>query len=120
MLSISKGYRYYLYGRGCDMRKGFDGLSGLVVNEFKRNPLSGDVFIFFNKPRSHVKLLQWQGDGFAMYCKRLEKGTYEIPEISSASSGIELSSQQLLLILEGISLQSVKKRLRYQQFTLSC
>jgi hypothetical protein len=67
-----------------------------------------------------VKLLQWQGDGFAMFYKRLEKGTYEIPEISSATSGIELSSQQLLLILEGISLQSVKKRARYEQLALSC
>jgi len=115
MLTISKGYRYYLYGKRCDMRKGFDRLCGLVVNEFLQDPLSGDVFIFFNKPRSHVKLLQWQGDGFAMFYKRLEKGTYEIPDIDSTKVGAELTSQQLLLILEGISLMSVKKRVRYQQ-----
>jgi transposase len=115
MLTISRGYRYYLYGKRCDMRKGFDGLCGLVVNEFAQNPLSGDIFIFFNKPRSHVKLLQWQGDGFAMYYKRLEKGTYEIPEIDSSKSALELTSQQLLLILEGICLSSIKKRKRYQQ-----
>lgn len=119
MLSISKGYRYYLYGRGCDMRKGFDGLCGLVVNEFKYDPLSGDIFIFFNKPRSHVKLLQWQGDGFAMYYKRLERGTYEIPSIDRTKMSLELTSQQLMLILEGISLQSVKKRKRYEQFVRS-
>lgn len=102
------------------MRKGFDGLCGLVQNEFAKNPLSGDIFIFFNQRHTHVKLLQWQGDGFAMFYKRLEKGTYEIPEISSSSASIELTSQQLMLILEGISLLSVKKRVRYEQFALSC
>src|SRR5208283_2778468 len=115
MLTISRGYKYYLYGKACDMRKGFDCLCGLVQNEFVQNPLSGDIFIFFNLHRTHVKLLQWQGDGFAMFYKRLEKGTYEIPEISATSISVELSCQQLLLILEGISLLSVKKRVRYQQ-----
>jgi transposase len=102
------------------MRKGFDSLSGLVQNEFAKDVLSGDIFIFFNQRHTHVKLLQWQGDGFAMFYKRLEKGTYEIPDNSSTASGIEVSSQQLLLILEGISLQSVKKRVRYEQFALGC
>ena len=95
------------------MRKGFNGLCGLVRNEFLQNPLSGDVFIFINRPRNRIKLLHWQGDGFAIYYKRLEKGTYEMPEINSTSASIELDAQQLLLILEGISLLSVKKRRRY-------
>ena len=101
------------------MRKGFDCLCGLVVNEFKQDPLGGDVFIFFNKPRSHVKLLQCQGDGFAMFYKRLERGTYELPEIDTTKASLEVSSQQLMLILEGISLQSVQKRRRYEQFVRS-
>jgi transposase len=113
MLTISRGYKYYLYGKVCDMRKGFDCLCGLVRNEFAQNPLSGDIFIFFNQRHTHVKLLQWQGDGFAMFYKRLEKGTYEVPAIISSSVSVELTSQQLLLILEGISLLSVKKRVRY-------
>jgi len=95
------------------MRKGFNGLCGLVRNEFLQNPLSGDVFIFINRPRNRIKLLHWQGDGFAIYYKRLEKGTYEMPEIKTDSASIELDAQQLLLILEGISLLSVKKRKRY-------
>lgn len=70
-----------MYGKGADMRKGFNGLCGLVRNEFLQNPLSGDVFIFINRPRNRIKLLHWQGDGFAIYYKRLEKGTYEMPEI---------------------------------------
>jgi transposase len=115
MFNISKAYRYFMYGRRADMRKVFNGLCGLVRNEFLQNPLSGDVFIFINRPRNRIKLLHWQGDGFAIYYKRLEKGTYEMPEINSTSASIELDAQQLLLILEGISLLSVKKRRRYTQ-----
>ena len=115
MFNISKAYRYFMYGKRADMRKGFNGLCGLVRNEFLQNPLSGDVFIFINRPRNRIKLLHWQGDGFAIYYKRLEKGTYEMPEINSTSASIELDAQQLLLILEGISLLSVKKRRRYAQ-----
>ena len=114
MISISKAYRYFMYSKRADMRKGFNGLCGLVRNEFLQNPLSGDVFIFINRPRNRIKLLHWQGDGFAIYYKRLEKGTYEIPEINAASASIEIDAQQLLLILEGISLLSVKKRRRYE------
>jgi transposase len=113
MFSISKAYRYFMYSRRADMRKGFNGLCGLVRNEFLQNPLSGDVFIFINRPRNRIKLLHWQGDGFAIYYKRLEKGTYEMPEIKTDSASIELDAQQLLLIMEGISLLSVKKRRRY-------
>ena len=113
MFSINRAYRYFMYGGRADMRKGFNGLCGLVRNEFKQNPLSGDVFIFINRPRNRIKLLHWQGDGFAIYYKRLEKGTYEMPEMKPDSASMELSAQQLLLILEGISLLSVKKRRRY-------
>jgi len=113
-LYFGKGFRYFIYRQGCDMRKGFDGLCGLVSNEFKMSPLSGDVFIFFSKQRSRIKILHWQGDGFAIYSKRLEKGTYELPTENSCGCSIEISSHQLLFILEGIVLSSVKKRVRYE------
>jgi transposase len=113
MLVISKAYRYYLYRKGADMRKGFDGLSGLVNQEFLQSPLSGDIFIFLNKPRNRIKLLHWQGDGYALYYKRLERGTYEIPLNEQEAASYEISAQQLLLLMEGISLMSVKKRKRY-------
>ena len=114
-LSFSKAHRYYMYAKAADMRKGCDGLSGLVQREFLLNPLNGDIFIFLNHRRNLIKLLHWQGDGFAIFYKRLEKGTYEIPAINSSSSSIEISSQQLLLILEGISLLHIRKRARFQQ-----
>ena len=113
-ITLSRSHRYYMYCKGADMRKGFDRLSGMVSNEFLQSPLSGDVFIFINRPRNRIKLLHWQGDGFAIYYKRLEKGTYEMPEIKATSASIELDAQQLLLILEGISLLSVRKRKRYE------
>ena len=91
------------------MRKGFDGLSGLVREGLAKDPLSGDVFIFFNKRRSQVKLLVWERDGFSIYHKRLEAGTYELP----ATSSVELQSDELMLILQGISLKSVRRRKRF-------
>jgi hypothetical protein len=102
-----------MYHKGADMRKGFDSLCGLVRSEFMQNPMSGDVFVFLNSRRTHLKLLQWQGDGFAIFYKRLEKGTYEIPKIISGDTP-EISSQQLLFVLEGIQLSCIKKRPRYE------
>ena len=118
MLSITSSQRYFIYSGLTDMRKGFDSLCGLVRNEFKMDPLSGDVFIFLSRSKNRIKLLQWQGDGFAIYYKRLEKGTFEIPK-NSSSSTVLLSSQQLLLIMEGIQLSSVKKRVRYEHYFVS-
>lgn len=114
MLSITRAQRYFIHCGFTDMRKGFDGLSGIVRNEYLQNPLSGDVFIFLNHQRNRIKLLHWQGDGFAVFYKRLEKGTYELPVYSTGIKSMEISAQHLLLILEGIWLSSVKKRTRYE------
>ena len=96
------------------MRKGFDSLSGIVVSVMQCNVIGGDVFIFMNKRRNQVKLLHWEGDGFAMYHKRLEKGTYELPVPSTDQLPMTVSQQQLQLILQGILLNSVRRRKRYQ------
>lgn len=111
MLSLSASCRYFLYRHKADMRKGFDGLSGLVREGLWKDPLSGDVFIFFNKRRSQVKLLVWERDGFSIYHKRLESGTYELPTTSS----VELRNDELMLILQGISLRSIRRRKRFNQ-----
>jgi transposase len=114
MLGLGHQHRYYLYMRAADMRKSFDGLSGIVRNEMGRDPLNGDVYIFVNHRRNMVKLLQWDYNGYALYSKRLEQGSYELPRLCEhrASSGV-LKWSELLLILEGISLQSVRYRKRY-------
>lgn len=96
------------------MRKGFDSLSGLVSSQMQLSVLSGSVFIFLNKKHNQVKLLLWEGDGFALYYKRLEKGTYELPAADGKNESMPVSSEQLQLILQGISLKSVRRRKRYQ------
>src|SRR4051812_12781041 len=110
MLHLSVSCRYYLYHGDTNMRKGFDSLSGIVSSIMQANVLSGDIFIFLNKRHNQVKLLLWEGDGFSLYHKRLEQGTYELPVITGETSQINISQQQLLLMLQGISLKSVRKR----------
>ena len=95
------------------MRKSFDGLSGLVREGLSKDPLGGDVFIFFNTRRTQVKLLVWERDGFAIWYKRLEKGTFELPVRAEEKAGAELRSDELMFILQGISLQSVRRRKRF-------
>lgn len=114
MLSLSSSCRYYLYRGQADMRKGFNGLSGIVRNDLDGDPLSGDVFIFMNKRRNQVKLLLWEGDGFSLYYKRLERGTYELPVMTDQHRSVALRSDELMLILQGISLKSVQRRKRFK------
>lgn len=114
MISLGANNRYFLYTEVTDMRKSFDGLSGLVRNQMGKNPLDGDVYIFLNKRRGLIKLLVWDRSGYVIYAKRLERGTYELPkEKTETNSGISLAWDELMLILEGISLQSIQRRRRY-------
>jgi transposase len=113
MLTVSSAYRYHLYRGVADMRKSFDGLSGIVRNELQKDPLRGEIFIFINKRGNQVKLLLWEGDGFSLYHKRLEKGTYELPSWNEHTSCVELDSDELMFILKGISLKSVQRRKRF-------
>lgn len=115
IVSFNNRYRYYIYVSACDMRKGYDGLCGMVRSEFKKDPLLGDVFIFLSRGRNKIKLLHWQGDGFCIFSKRLEKGTFEIPKPSTHSLAVEISPHQLQFILDGIVLSSVKKKLRFER-----
>jgi transposase len=91
------------------MRFGMYSLSGLVRNELGRDPLSGDVFVFIGKRRNQVRFLQWDRDGFAMYIKKLEQGTFEWPQGDEAA----ITSRQLTLLMEGVMLKSVRLRKRY-------
>ena len=114
MLGLGHQHRYYLYVPATDMRKGFDGLSGLVRNKMGRDPLDGEVYIFLNHRRNMVKLLQWDRNGFAIYGKRLERGSYELPKfLEGAAPSGALKWSDLLLVLEGVALQSVRYRKRY-------
>lgn len=111
MLNFSSRQRYFLYRLPTDMRKGFNGLCGLVTNHLNHDLMSGDVFLFLNRRRDRIKLLVWDTTGFAIWYKALERGTFELP--TGTGSSCELSWTDLILLLEGIELKSVKKRKRY-------
>ncbi len=112
MFNLNAHQNYYLYASATDMRKGFNGLSGLVRDELRCNPLSGDVFIFVNRRRDRMKVLVWESGGFVLYYKLLESGTFQIPKAGSGSISCKISWHQLVLIMEGVELQSIKKRKR--------
>jgi transposase len=94
------------------MRKGIDSLCGLIRNELGKDPLSGELFIFLCAARRRVKILLWDQDGFALYHKRLERGTYEMPQGETSHQSI--TAEQLNFILAGVVLKEVKLRPRYQ------
>ncbi len=111
MISFSSSQRFFLYRGHTDMRRSFAGLSGIVTNELQKPLTTGDVFIFINKPRNSIKLLVWDRNGFVIYYKRLEEGTFEIP--AGDEKSIAIKWEELVMMLEGISLKSVKRRKRY-------
>jgi len=113
MFSLTSSFRYYLYREPTDMRKSFDGLSGLIQGRLYRNPTSGEVFIFINRRRNKVKLLRWEQGGFILYYKRLETGTFELPEFKNGALSCQMSWTTLMLMVEGISIEKYKKRKRF-------
>jgi len=114
MFALSTENCYHLYSQATDMRKSFNGLSGLVQNKLGRNPTGGDVFIFINKRKDKIKLLHWQGSSFILYYKRLEEGTFELPRYDSSVGSISLDYPQLVMIIDGLSIKNIQKRKRYQ------
>lgn len=107
------GSQLFLYGKDVDMRRSFDGLLAIVQNEFLRDILQGDVFLFLNRRRDRIKILWWDGDGMAIFMKRLEAGTYQRPILAADQVSLLMDRTQLDLLLAGIELTSVKRRKRY-------
>ena len=111
MFSLSSDHRYYLYAPACDMRKSFDGLSGLVLNELGGSPTNGSVYVFLNRRRTHIKLLHWEAGGFVLYYKRLEKGCFPPPKSRNEKGA--LSWTELVLMVEGIVVKKSIQKKRY-------
>lgn len=89
-------------------------MSGIVRNELDRDPASGEVFVFINRGRNRIKLLQWQDGGFVLYYKRLEKGTIELPMTNDGEATCKISWPDLVMMIEGIELKKVERRVRYR------
>lgn len=114
MIPFSGRYSFFLYTLPTDMRKSFDGLCGLITNTLEQDPMNGAMYIFLNRYRNRMKLLVWDLSGFWIFYKRLEKGTFQIPAHDSNQNSITISYEHLMMILEGIDLNSVKRRPRFQ------
>jgi transposase len=114
MITLTDRRNYHLYRKETDMRKGFNLLCGIVINELGRQIMGGDAFIFINKPRTHLKLLVYEQGGFTIFYRRLEKGAFEVPAFDLDAKSMEIGVNQLNFILQGVSLKSIKYRKRYQ------
>ncbi len=114
MFQLPKNTSIYICDRPVDFRKSFNGLCGEVTNYLEQNPLNGHLFVFYNKNKDKIKLLFWDNDGYWIFYKCLEKGTFEMPKQMDSKNSIELSHQELMLILSGIELSSIRQRKRYK------
>lgn len=113
MLSLRPGVRIFISTEPVDLRKGFDGLSAIVEHQWNADPFSGDLFLFLNRRRTLLKLLYWDADGYAIWYKRLERGTFRIPD-PTAEGRVELTAAKLAMLLEGIDFRLTRKRKRYR------
>lgn len=115
MLNFSHQTRVFLFQEPVDMRKSFRGLCLLAESVLKEDPASGHWFAFINRRRDRLKLLGWDGQGFWIWYKRLESGVFERPVLVESQVQIEIDVTQLSLIINGIDLNSAKRRRRYHR-----
>jgi transposase len=111
VLSVSSALRIFLATAPTDLRKGFDGLSQLVRERIAQDPLSGHLFVFRNRRRDRIKILYWDRDGFALWYKRLERGTFRFPEAKDGR--VEVTPAEMAAVLEGIDLHHARRRPRF-------
>jgi transposase len=112
MIPLGPATRVYLAIGSTDLRKGFEGLSGLVRHQMMEDPLSGHLFVFSNRSRNRIKLLYWDGSGTWICAKRLEKGRFSWPrsEGEPASAALRILAEELTLLLSGIDLEKTRSR----------
>jgi len=105
--------KIYLCTSPTDMRKGFDTLAALVKEFLAQDPLSGHLFLFVGRAKDRLKILYWDADGFALWYKRLEEGTFRLPRVRGDDPSVELKASELAMMLEGIDLKSIKRTKRF-------
>ena len=115
MLSLPPTVRIYLAAQPTDLRKSFDSLAAVVREGLRGDPLSGDIFVFRNKAADRIKLLVWEEDGYAIWYKRLEAGSYRFPSAPGELPRVEIRAADLVMLLAGIDLASVKRGKRYHR-----
>jgi transposase len=115
VIHLPASVRVYLCTVPCDMRRSFDGLQALVTNALQLDAFAGHLFVFSNRRKDRVKILYWDRDGFAVWAKRLEEGTYAMPFSEDHEQRCEISAQELGALLSGIDLSQAQRRKRYQR-----
>jgi transposase len=120
MLSLALPGRIFLCTLPTDMRKSFDSLAGIVQKHLGQDPLAGDLFVFRSKRGDRLKLLWWDDDGYAIWYKRLEEGSFTLPAANDQRAavgehGLVLRPTELAMLLDGVDLASVRRQKRYQR-----
>lgn len=115
MIHLPASVRVYLCLTPTDMRRSFDGLHALVRDHLQLDAFAGHLYIFSNRRKDRLKVLYWDRDGFAVWAKRLEEGSFAIPSGEAGSTRIEITTEELGAVLSGIDLQQATKRKRYRR-----
>lgn len=113
MLTLPPSVKIFLASSPVDLRNGFDGLMALVKNHWHHDVFSGYLFVFLSRRRDRVKVLFWDKGGFVLYYKRLERGRFRLPPLSSQTTSVELESCQLAMLLDGLDWQHVRPPKRW-------
>ncbi len=110
MLSVPTATVIYLHTEPTDMRKGVDGLSGIVRSQFAADPTDGSLYVFVNRRRDRLKILYFDGGGFWLYYRVLEAGTFEVLKSDDKSSCLSIDAVQLSMLLSGVTLSAASHR----------
>ena len=115
MLNVPRQLQIFLCAAPTDMRKGFDTLAALVRDTLHLDPLSGQLFVFRSRRGDRIKLLYWDADGWALWYKRLEAGTFRFPSVRAEQTSVTISATDLAMLLDGVDLGSVRRGKRYRR-----
>jgi transposase len=115
MIHLPASVRVYLCLTPTDMRRSFDGLHALVRDHLQLDAFAGHLYIFSNRRKDRLKVLYWDRDGFAVWAKRLEEGSFAIPSGEAGSTRIEITTEELGAVLSGIDLEQAARRKRYRR-----
>jgi transposase len=110
MLSLAAGLKIYVYTPATDMRKGINGLCGIVRSELGTDPTNGSLYLFINRRRDRLKILHFDGGGFWLYYRLLEAGTFEELSADGDSRHLQMDATQLSMLLSGVSLKAWQRR----------
>ncbi|CAN5300250.1 IS66 family insertion sequence element accessory protein TnpB [soil metagenome] len=120
MFNLSPSIHIWVCTKPVDMRLSFDGLFGMVQSQIKQDAFSGALFLFRSRRGNLIKLLWWDLDGFAIFAKRLEVGTFQFPDVKFVDGEyqpVEIERSELMMLLEGIEIDSAKRQKRYRRKT---